>query len=84
MARKLTAPKRKKMNFMIDIDLAAQLEESCPAGERSDLVNQAIAETMRIRNARKAIVYIESMQKKYDLRVKNGAILKAIHDARRE
>lgn len=72
------------MNFMIDIDLAKKLEESCPAGERSDLVNKALAEAVRVQNIQKAVEYIDSMQKKYDLRVPNGTIVKTLRSIRYE
>lgn len=82
MARKLATPKRKKMNFMIDVGLAAQLEESCPAGERSDFVNEAIAGAVQKQNGKKAIEMIEQLQKKYDLRLKSGTIVKTLRAIR--
>lgn len=82
MARRLAAPRRKKMNFMIDVHIAAQLEASCPSGERSDLVNEALGEALHKQNGKMAIKMIEKFQRKYDLRLKSGTIVKTLRAIR--
>lgn len=67
---------------MIDIGLVHQLKADCSSGERSDFVNEAIDQAFRMRNSRRAVEDIERLQKKYDLRVKNGEIVRILREFR--
>jgi|GEM_PF-2722339 hypothetical protein len=61
---KLLTIKRKKMNFMVDEEVAAKLEQLVPAGERSDFFNHAMNEALTLYGRRRAFEFFEDFRKK--------------------
>ena len=78
-----TIKKRKKVNFMIDIDILEQLEKFIPAGKRSDFINEKMQEIVREFTKRTALDYLDQFKKKKKIKESTQEIIKAIRYGRK-
>ncbi len=52
----------RKLNFMIDNDIADELEKLIPSGQRSKLVSQAIAHELAIQRRKNITVRLQELR----------------------
>ncbi len=79
----LTLSKRRRVNIMLDVNLIDSLNELVPAGDRSDVINQAIEEKMTQLSRQKASEFMEEMRKKLKHKTTTRQILKDIRYGRK-
>lgn len=78
-----TLTKRRRVNVMLDVNLIDGLNELVPAGERSDLINEAIEEKMTQISRQKASEFMVEMRKKLKHKTNNAKIYKDIRYGRK-
>ena len=74
---------RKRVNFMVDTWIAAELSQTIPSGERSEFVSQAIEKALAQFSREKA--YEESKYLRENLNLKIGSdekLYKIVHEGR--
>lgn len=79
----LTLSKRRRVNIMLDVNLIDSLNELIPAGDRSDIINQAIEEKMTQLSRQKASEFMKEIRKKFKLKVTNKKIYEDIRFGRK-
>ncbi len=72
----LTLPKRKKTNFMVDMEILQDMKEFIPAGDRSDFLNHAIQNGLEDFRNKMAFDGIKKMQRKAKLKMTMKEFLK--------
>lgn len=73
----LKISKRKRVNFMVDEEILKHLNEHCHSGDRSDYVNRALEESIKLENRRKAFELSEAFIKKHRIKMTTAEIIKA-------
>lgn len=61
---------------MIDEEILKQLNEHCHAGDRSDYVNQALEESIKAANRKKAFELSEHFIKKHRIKMTTAEIIR--------
>lgn len=83
MSNIITQSDRKRMNFMVDVKLVKELEETVPSGERSNFINEALAEAMTQLSRRKAIEGLKKIRESNKVKLKTKEILEYINYGRK-
>lgn len=67
---------RKKVNFMVDLNILEGMKFFVPAGERSDFVNKALQASLKDFARKKASEAMDEIRKKWNLKITNEEIRK--------
>ncbi|MEK7523422.1 MAG: hypothetical protein AAB588_00135 [Patescibacteria group bacterium] len=74
---------RKKVNFMVNMDLLEAITFLVPSGSRSEFVNEAVEEALRDFARRKAIEAMDEFRRKNKWKMTDEEIRKAINYGRK-
>lgn len=67
---------RKKVNFMVDVKVLAEIERLIPAGQRSNFVNESLDEALLRYSRGVAIEGMRKLAKKLKVKVSDSEIRK--------
>ena len=68
---------RKKLNFMVDVRLVAELQQTIPEGERSNFINDLISDGLIRYKRRKAFTDMDRLRDESNLRMSTEDLLNA-------
>lgn len=77
-----TLSARKKVNFMVNETLVAEINVYIPSGERSDFVNEAIEEALADYKQKKAFEGMDKLRKKYKIHLSTSEFIRLKNEGR--
>ncbi len=72
----ITLPKRKKTNFMVDIQVLQDIKHYVPEGQRSDFINECLEEALTSFKRKKASELMDQMREKLNIKLTTKEIIK--------